>query len=165
MVASFFQTILQKNPLLFYAGCFCALGLVVCLLLASLDSRTLLGINIWMKPAKFFVSIGILLWTMAFYLQYLPQQHMVKGYSLLAVVAMAIELAIITFQASRGEMSHFNNSTPANSLLFELMGMAILVFTLATAVMGLLFFKTPVPPGVKDGYWWGIRLGLSLIHI
>ena len=38
-------------------------ALIVILFIAPFDSRTLVGLNAWVKPAKFLASVGIYLWT------------------------------------------------------------------------------------------------------
>lgn len=40
----------------------------ICLLLMQVDDTTVLGVNRWNKPAKFGFSVGIYLWTIAWFL-------------------------------------------------------------------------------------------------
>src|SRR5262245_45035017 len=91
--------------------------------LSLVDPAEILGIDRWIKPMKFFISIAIFLWTIAVYL------HFLKGNKIFAqriswgtITVMIIEMTIITGQAARGTTSHFNNSTPLNSALFAIMG-------------------------------------------
>jgi hypothetical protein len=65
----------QRNALLYYAGLLNLLGALVCLLLLFLDHRQLVGVNVWVKPLKFFMSISIFHWTMGWYLFELVQHH------------------------------------------------------------------------------------------
>ena len=158
-------TIRERNLLLFYAGIFNAAGAVACLLLMVWDERQLNGVNIWLKPFKFFVSISLFHFTMAWYLHHLQRPVAVKRYSMMAVAMMAFEMVVIAGQAARGQLSHFNISNPFNGLMFMLMGVAIVILTVWTAGMGLLFWMKPIPENLPAGYWWGIRLGILLFVV
>jgi hypothetical protein len=83
----------------------------------------------------------------------------------MVVIVFTFELVIIIGQAARGQLSHFNVSTPVNGFLFQLMGMAITLLSVWTAVTATWFLKTPTPQGLSDGFWWGIRLGMILFVI
>ncbi|GAB3963277.1 hypothetical protein GCM10028805_66050 [Spirosoma harenae] len=80
-------------------------------------------------------------------------------YSWVIVVAMLIELVIITGQAAQGKLSHFNISSFWNARLFDVMGLAITIATCWTIYIGYLFFKYP-PTAIKPAYLWSIRLGI-----
>lgn len=80
------------------------------------------------------------------------------------VITMFIEMAIIVYQAANGRRSHFNFTTPLNSILFSIMGVAILTFTLWTGYICILFFKQK-KFNIPDTYVWGIRLGMLFFVI
>ena len=46
----------------------------------GLDTRTIDGINIWMKPLKFEVSVGVFLMTLAVFARFLPKGMLDKGW-------------------------------------------------------------------------------------
>ena len=73
-------------------------------------------------------------------------------------------LIYIIFQASKGQLSHFNISTPTYSLLYSLMGLIAVLVTLYTAYIGLLFF-TQSFPNLPVYYIWSIRLGILIFVI
>ena len=52
-----------RDPLLFWTGAAMLLALVVVTLISIGDTRLILGINPWIKPMKFLISIAIFLWT------------------------------------------------------------------------------------------------------
>lgn len=158
------QKIAQANPVLYYSGLISLFCGVLALLMVLMTDRQVMGVNAWIKPLKFFLSIGIFNWTMALYLSYLPGERAtaIRWYSWMVVIVFFIELVIIAGQAARGQLSHYNVSSPLNGALFSLMGVAILTLTTWTAVTATWFFKTNVPGGLQAGYWWGIRLGLVL---
>ena len=74
------------------------------------------------------------------------------------------ELIYIIFQASKGQLSHFNISTPTYSLLYSLMGLAAVIVTIYTAYIGLLFFIQSFP-NLPSYYVWSIRLGILIFVV
>src|SRR5215217_4889951 len=78
--------------------CFAALAVV-----SLFDSTEILGINRWIKPMKFFVSITIFVWTTAVYLNFLENYKKAARFiSWGTIFIFAIEMIIITGQAARG---------------------------------------------------------------
>lgn len=166
-MGDFFKSLSEKNPILYYSGLVSLVLGLLCVLISNFDPKQVMGVNAWMKPFKFFISICIFNWTMAFYLSLLPEKFgkHIHLYSMMVVVVFAIELIIITGQAARGQLSHFNITTPTNAMLFSLMGVAIVTLSTWTAFVGIWFFKAPVPPGFSAGFWWGVRLGIVLFVV
>lgn len=137
---SFFSLIRKNRPLSFYVGLVSFLMIPVYLLLSQLDPRTVMGINTWIKPIKFAVSIGIFLWTMAWFLDQLNdfpvfRNRMEKYF----VIALSVELILITLQAGRGVQSHFNNSTILNSVIYGIMGLFIFPMMVVPILMDRKF--------------------------
>jgi hypothetical protein len=161
------QMLSRRNPVLYYAGLISLLLGLTCILISFFDHRQIMGINAWIKPIKFFISISIFTWKMAFYLSLLPTQRTaaIRWYSWMAVLVFAIELLIITGQAARGQLSHFNVSSAINGMLFSLMGIAIVTLTVWTAIAGTWFWRSPIPQEMPAGFLWGIRLGIFIFVI
>jgi hypothetical protein len=132
--------------------------------IAPFDSRVVTGINPWIKPMKFAISIAIFLATIAWFMPELgPRRHARRRLGLTMVAMMVIEIVAIAGQAARGTTSHFNESTPFNAIVFVIMGAAITINTIAVAVMlGLLRRETPVE---RLGYLWGMRLGMAIFVV
>jgi len=154
----------KRNLILYYFGWLYFLGGLISLVMIQTTDTIVLGINAWIKPMKFFFSIWLFCWTMAWFLHYLDNKRRVQHYTWMVVIVMIIEQVIITWQAANGRLSHFNISTPLYRSLFILMGVAISVLTAWTGVIGYYFFKqkqfnVPMP------YIWGIRLGIILFVI
>ena len=59
----------QKS--LMIAGAISLAGFVILVIVSMFDSTQILGINRWIKPMKFFISIAIFVWTVAVYLNFL----------------------------------------------------------------------------------------------
>ncbi len=147
-------------PLVITGWIHCAL-LAVLIVLSQFDSRTILGINPWIKPMKFSASIVIYLWTLAWYLRYLAEfKRPVRTISWGIAISMLAEIFCITLQAARGTTSHYNVTTPLDAGLFTTMGIMIALNSLLAAWALVLFFTTQPP--IPRAYLWGIRLGLIL---
>ena len=137
---------------------------VVMLAVALFDTRTVMGVNPWIKPMKFALSIAIFVWTIAWFRPYLGGGAKAgRAVSLAIAVSLAGEIACITVQAARGTTSHYNTTTPFNAAVFAVM--AALIFVNTTAIATVLALMTrparPLPPA----YAWGVRLGLAAIFL
>jgi hypothetical protein len=159
--AGFFIQLRSRNSLLYYFGLLNIAGAIISFLLTFITTTEVLGINAFIKPMKFFISIGVLAFTMGWYMVYLKKENAVRFYSWVIVIVMAFEMSVVVWQAANGRLSHFNTSTPLYLMLFNLMGVAIVIFTLWTLYIGILFFlQKDFPPLLPQGYIWGIRLGI-----
>jgi hypothetical protein len=136
----FFETLKLKNETLFYFGLLCVLGSAICLVLSKLNPNHILGVSGWIKPFKFFISTTIMAWTMGFYMHYLENQNQVSIYNWSMILFLSIEIILITYQASRGRISHFNQEDTAGRVIFGIMAIAITLFMLHTAYIAVLFF-------------------------
>jgi hypothetical protein len=161
---NFLKQLNQRNPVLYYFGWIYFLGGIFAAILSLTTDTIVLGINAWIKPMKFFFSIWIFVWTMAWFLRHLENKRAVRRYTVMVVIVMIIEQVIITWQAANGRLSHFNIDTPLYQALFYIMGAAITVLTAWTGVIGFYFFKQKTFSSTM-AYIWGIRLGIVLFVI
>ncbi len=119
-----------------------ALGLLlaVCVALALVDERTLLGVSVWSKPIKFSLSLAVYFATMAWFAPLLPDGYFEtwRGRALtwVPVVCGVAEMVYIVAQAARGEASHFNTSTSFQATMYSLMGAGAVALVSATLWMG-----------------------------
>jgi hypothetical protein len=139
------------------------LGWDYILVLSKISPLKIYGISAWYKPFKFAISLGVYSWTMAWYCHYLPNFNL-SLFNWTVVVLWSFELIYITLQASKGQLSHYNLSTPVYTILYGLMAIAATVVTLYTAYIGFLFFKDDFPM-LPTYYLWAIRLGIVLFVI
>jgi hypothetical protein len=159
LAASFWRELYFRNPNLASFGALNFLGFLILLTFSFFDDRTFLGINVWIKPMKFFISIGIFAFTMTWFLHYLPQIRKVKIITYGIIGVFVLEMAIILGQAALGKGSHFNIATPLDGMLFQIMGIAILINTILVFWAFWLFKKVEKIP---KGYYWSIRLGMII---
>lgn len=156
----FFSDLQRREPLLSgaaWASLVCGLG---CLALVPFDDRTLLGLDPWIKPAKFFFSTSIYLWTLAWMLPLLECTRRVAFIRYSIFVSMVVEIVLIAVQSARGQTSHFNNTTPLNAVIFATMGLFILLNTISIVLLLVEFLRQRRP--ADHTLRRGIQIGLIL---
>ncbi len=130
-----------------------AVGMVV-------DPRIISGAPAWLKPAKFSASIAIFTLTLAWVFTYLPEWvRLRRVVSWLTALTFLLEIAIIDLQAWRGTTSHFNIGTPLDGVLFNVMGLGILVQTLSTIAVAVALFRQRF---ADRAFGWAMRLGIVI---
>lgn len=157
-VVSFFREIHRRSALLSSVGWIQLAALVILIAVAQFDAAAILGINRWIKPAKFLASTTIYVWTIAWFLAYIPGGSRLVAWG--SAAAMLIENSLIMMQAARGVTSHFNVATSFDAAVFAVMGSVILSNTVLLAWLLALFFRRHVE--LPSTCLWGIRLGLLL---
>jgi hypothetical protein len=133
----------QGQPLLAGAGILLLLATIPTLAALGLDGRTLNGINVWIKPLKFEVSLALHLLSVAWLMLFLPERQgrLVRGLAYAMAGAAFFEIAYIALQASRGEASHFNVGTPITGLLYTLMGIGAVTLVATSGWLGALILR------------------------
>lgn len=161
---NFLNEIRRRNYLLYVYGWIMFIGMAVCIIMTQVTTTQVLGINAWIKPMKFYLSIWIFCWTMAWLLIELDNKKAVRRYTIMVLVVMTIEMLVINGQAAIGQKSHFNITTTLNMILYNIMGIAITTLAVWTGVMAWRFFKQKQFTASMS-YTWGIRLGIVLFVI
>ena len=154
----------HRDPLLFWIGAAHLLALLVCTLLSISDTRLILNINPWIKPMKFLVTIPIFLWSVAWFMpETRPDARLRAIVRWTISLAMALEAICIILQAARGTTSHYNVATTFDATVFNLMGLGVLVNTIAMGIF--LWLLRRDTPASRAGYLWGVRLGTAIFLI
>jgi len=125
------------------------------------DSRLVAGVPVWVKPAKFALSVGVMAPAIAWIIGQLPAdrwRRRVRGAGTVIAGVAAIELVIISVQAARGVASHFNQTTRLDSALFGIMGGAISLLWLAELYLAVRSFRTRFASPLRG---WAVRLALA----
>ncbi|TFF34217.1 hypothetical protein [Mucilaginibacter psychrotolerans] len=161
---AFLTTLKLRNEPMFYFGLVCLLSALIFLLAAGFSRVQITGTNAWFKPTKFALSIGVLCWTMGWLMYDLNLPRQVSIYNWVTIILLGFELVYIALQAARGQLSHFNHSTPLYAALYAFMGLAATAVTLHTAYIGILFCTRSFPQ-LPDYYLLSIRLGIFLFVI
>lgn len=153
-----------RNELLFYFGLVNFIFAGLFLVMSQITSTEVAGANAWLKPLKFAISIGIYSWTIAWYMAYLPEGGYNQVTSWLIVLMLGFEMIYIGLQAGRGQLSHYNVSTPFYAGLYALMAAAATLVSVLTLILAMRFFINPLPD-LPDYYLWAIRIGLILFFV
>ncbi|UPT68197.1 MAG: hypothetical protein M0D57_05970 [Sphingobacteriales bacterium JAD_PAG50586_3] len=136
---------------------------IVFILLSFTTTVKVYGINAWIKPFKFALSTALLSWAMAWYIGYLPNFNPAV-FNWVIIITLGFEIVYIALQASKGQLSHYNLSSPLYSVLYSLMATAATVATFAVAYIGFLFFTQNFPE-LPPYYVWAIRIGIVVFVV
>ena len=147
-------------PALTWTGGVLLVAVVPFGLLLWLDPRSIAGAPAWLKPAKFAISTGLYALTLAWVFTYLPAWRRTRAVvGGITAAAMAIEVALIAMQAGRGTISHFNATTPFDRLVYNAMGVAIVIQTLASVAVAVAVWRQRFEDRALG---WALRVGLVL---
>lgn len=160
---NFITELKTRNEALFYFGLFCFFLAVVFFVLAKATTTQVYGVNAWYKPFKFAFSTLLYAWAMAWYCSYLSDFN-IQIFNWTVIVMLGFEIAYIAFMASRGQISHYNLSTPFYSAMFSFMALAATLVTLYTGYVGILFFTQNLSQ-LPVYYLWAIRLSLIIFVV
>ncbi len=150
----------NQKPLMI-AGAVSLLCLVILAIVSLFDSTEISGINRWIKPMKFFVSIAIFLWTTAVYLPYLKGfEKSAQFISWAMIFIFTLENLLVVMQTVRGTTSHFNLKTPFDGAVYAAMGISIALNTFLALYLLYLYFRAEIE--LPKSIVWGMRLGLIL---
>ena len=161
MRRSFLAELYWRNPLLTLAG-----WLHIVLLLATFvglasDDRVIMGVNAWLKPAKFMLSIAVYLWTIAWFSKYIRRPRwLLASVSVIIAATMIVESACILLQAARATTSHYNVTTDFDAAIFQTMGIMIGIDMFMAVVILFMFARPSIR--LRPVYLWSIRAGLVI---
>jgi hydrogenase-4 membrane subunit HyfE len=109
----------------------CGLLLIATLIWGQFDQRTLDGVAVWKKPAKFSVSFLVHFATLAIIVNVMSPENkklrIVKGVGWLMAAVFVAEMTYLFLQAAQAQHSHFNETTPFHSAMYSLMGVGAVV--------------------------------------
>ena len=162
-MTAFIPELKARNETLFYFGLVCLAFAALFLALTYFTNTKVYHVNAWYKPFKFAVSTWLFAWAMAWYCSYLPSFN-ITLFNWSTIILLGFEIVYIAFQASKGQSSHYNVSTPVYSALFSLMALAATLVTIYTAYVGLLFWTNKFPD-LPMYYLWAIRLGILIFVV
>ncbi len=129
-----------------------------------IDTRTLDGVSVWLKPQKFNVSMVVHFMTLAILAQQLPRPVRAGPtlglFAYLAVGSMVLEQVYMHIQAARGRKSHFNYETEIEALMYSLMGVGALLLVIVAIVMAIQIWRKGQRelPGLRLGTILGLTI-------
>ena len=147
---------IAHNKTLFWVGIgflICATALVP---LWLLDPPVLLGVSVWEKPLKFFISTGIFCLTYSWLSAHISRwPKLVRWVGVIIAVSLIIEMIALAGAAAVGTTSHFNVSTPLATTVWAIMATFVNVVFVATIVLSLMILLEKNRPLL-------LKLGLGL---
>lgn len=159
----FFHNLKLRNETFFYFGLICLIFSLICLVLTKTSTTQVYNVSAWYKPFKFAFSTFLFVWAMAWYCYYLPNFN-IKAFNWTVIILLGFEIVYIALQAGKGQLSHYNLSTPVYAMLYSMMALAATAVTVYTAYVGILFFTNDFPT-LPNYYLWSIRFGIILFVI
>jgi len=137
------------------------------------DARLTHGVNGWLKPMKFEVSLAVHFGTLALLLGLIApavRAGRVVRWSMLAAALLAVlEVAYIMVQAGRARASHFNTDTRLEEVAYALMGVGAAGIVILTFIAGLMLWRHPragVSPAMRLAAAGGLMFsGLATLVI
>ena len=136
--------------------------------LQLIDPRLLDGVSVWVKPVKFLVSVGVFALTAAWFFGYVrPERRgaLPMRASVWLLVAMgSFEIVWISWQASQGLASHFNESTAFFSTMYKLMGISAVILIGTTLPLAWEIGRRPAA-GVRADFIAAVVIGLLLTFL
>lgn len=155
--------LLRRNEVLGWTAIVHLALLVAAGILSQVDDRQLAGINIWVKPMKFAISIALYTATFGWIYHHATASTGAKA-AVSGVIAgtLVYETVCIFGQAARGVGSHFNVATALDGFVFGSMGVMIVINMLAALAAAWHFWQTSPTLGLTPAYLWGIRLGILI---
>lgn len=159
----FLRSLRNASPSLAACGFVHTALILVFGILAVVDPRTVLGVNAWIKPLKFALSISTYAFTLAWIASLLMQgsdpaetmNRRLRRLGLVVSLTMYGETIFVALQAGRGVRSHFNHDTPFDDAVYGIMGLMIVINTIAVTLFFLPLFqskyKTRIAPALRVG--------------
>ncbi|MFY8021467.1 MAG: hypothetical protein ACOVP1_09725 [Bacteroidia bacterium] len=160
---NFLQEIYSRNQNLFWFGSFNFFVSAVLLIILPFVQIQVMGVHALIKPIKFAMSIAIYSWTMAWYMFYIKDTNLAWMNGAI-ILLLGFEILYIGFQAAKGQLSHFNLSSPLYSVLYSLMALAASGVTVLTAYLGILLMKQS-PSHLPEYYQTALQCGIWIFVI
>lgn len=158
------QIVRKQSPVLFGIVLINLLFALISIIGLFVDDRTLMGVNVWIKPLKFGLSTAIYIFTVGYYTTLYPYSDLKRNIlNNLVSWSLLFEVGIIFAQGARGVQSHYNQSSLLDGLLFAAMGIliALNVLIMVWFVFDTLRLKMKVDRSVQ----WGILFGWIIIIV
>jgi hypothetical protein len=127
------------------------------LVAAIVDPRIITGAPAFIKPLKFVLSFAIYLITFLWLLSLVQgKRRLVTTIAVVTGMGVLAQIALITLQAARGVTSHFNQATPLDATLINIMALIVVLIALANLGLGILLLFQKLPNRATA---WAIRWG------
>src|SRR5215470_4462376 len=124
------------------------------------DPHVITGVPAWVKPAKFAISVSVYCFTFVWLLGFVENRpRLVRLMANVTVISITVEMIAIITQAARGTTSHFNLTTPFNSLVWMAMGSFIVLVWAMNLLLAVLLIRQRM---TDRAFAWSLRLGVLI---
>ncbi len=148
------------NVPLTVAGTLFALAFVGTLIGLAVDHTIVTGVPAWIKPAKFMLSSAIYAFTLIWMLSFVQgHRRLIAVASWVSAISVGTEDLLITLQAARHATSHFNFSTPFDSVVWTTMGLLTIGMWGGCFLVGIALLRQRLS---NPTLAWALRLGVML---
>lgn len=162
----------RRQPVFAFFGYFLLLSVPVLFALSMIDDRMVDGINVWVKPLKFSVSLSFYSLTLAFFMPWMREGGS-KGGSFRLIVflyllAMVFEIFWLWSASYLGIRSHFNDDGGLYTILYPVSGLFATILVLAALAMGISALRgrrARPDPVLTAAIGWGLILTFVLTLI
>jgi hypothetical protein len=132
------------------------------------DHRFIREVGIWVKPMKFMAGTALFALTTVWLSTLVPGQvghdPRYPWIAVLVIVTSLFEVVYITYQAARGEGSHYNTTDPVRAMMFGLMALAAVGLVASQAWLAWLIWKA-LGSAVLTPTTWAVLCGLVLTFV
>jgi hypothetical protein len=158
----------RREPLYATAALVLAALILPTLVAMSVDQRTFNGVNVWIKPLKFEISLAIYLATLAWFAGWLPAGTTgtlaYRTFAASVVAGIAAEMVWVGGAAAFGIASHFNVDQPFMKAVYGLMGVLAVLLTSSALVYGVLIL-TDRHSRLEPAFQLAVGIGLVLTFV
>lgn len=161
-----------KEPALAATAILLACAALPIILLIFTDARSVDGVNVWVKPLKFTLSLSLYAATLAWFALWLPDtlkaELWYRPYVGAVVAAILVEQIWLCAAAAFGLRSHFNYDHAFFAPVYPLMGLIAIFLTSITLVYGVAILfnaAAPLAGPVRSAVGLGLMLTFVLTVI
>jgi len=158
---------LASKILVIYGGLMLA-ALGITYLVSLTDIRTIRDVGVWVKPMKFMAATVLFAWTTVWLVSIahtsVGTTQTYSWITALLILTSLFEVVYITYQGSRGEASHYNNSDVLHMILFGVMGITAVGLTATQAWLAWEIWQEQKTMGLSV-VTLGVVIGLLLTFI
>ena len=159
------RTLYNRQPVLTVYGFILVAIALATAVLQGFDLRQLDGVDVWVKPTKFLVSVAVFALTSAWFFGYVrPERRrgLAMGYVVWGIIGFgSFEDTWIIWQAAHGARSHFNHADLFVSVMYALMGIGAILLVATTLPLANEIARRPIA-GMRLDYRVAVVMGLIL---
>ena len=150
----------DRSQVFAFLATLCMFIFIVTFIWGHFDQRTLDGVGVWVKPAKFSLSFLVHFATLAIIFSNLSTKNanlrIIGGVGWILGSVFFFEMIYLIYQAVQAQHSHFNTTTAFHSTMYSLMGAgAILLIALPLVIAWRAKQDIAFGLATQSGIWWG----------